>query len=138
MEFDPTRGNAIHYFIKYFSFLNTVIMFFCLIIESYTSANNLDSSSRTQTKSASCFIYIPLQQQITTLLLSDTKLYSHLTNRNLEISTNCNTVADVTTSALYKQLITKQGSNDMSLTWNTDGIPIFNSSNFSIWPYKPL
>ena len=81
--------------------------------------------------------HIPLQQQITTLL-SNTKLYSHLTNRNLEISTNSSTVADVTTSALYKQLITKQGlsSNDMSLTWNTDGIPVFNSSNFSIWPLQ--
>ena len=30
MRFDPTRGNAIRYFKKYFSFLNTVIVFFAL------------------------------------------------------------------------------------------------------------
>ena len=88
-------------------------------------------------KNGHYFFYIPLQQQITTLL-SNTKLYSHLTDRNLEISINSRSVAHVTTSALYKKLITEQGlnSNDMSLTWNTDGIPVFNSSNFSIWPLQ--
>ena len=88
-------------------------------------------------KNGHYFIYIPLQQQIRTLL-SNAKLYPHLTNRNLEVSINSRTVTDVTTSALYKQLITKQGlnSNDISLTWNTDGIPVFNSSNFSIWPLQ--
>ena len=47
-------------------------------------------------------------------------------------------MTDVTKSALYKDLIVKHGlnPNDMSLTWNTDGIPIFNSSNFSIWPLQ--
>ena len=26
--------------------------------------------------------------------------------------------------------------NDISLTWNTDGIPIFKSSNYAIWPLQ--
>jgi hypothetical protein len=40
-----------------------------------------------------------------------------------------NTVTDITTSALYKELIIKHGlgPNDLSLTWNTDGIPVFKS-----------
>lgn len=83
------------------------------------------------------FLYIPLQKQVETLL-SNVTLYKHLSNRNLEVNQRSTTVTDVTTSKLYKELITKHGfsSNDISLTWNTDGIPVFNSSNFSIWPLQ--
>ena len=44
----------------------------------------------------------------------------------------------MTTLELYKELIVRHGlnPNDVSLTWNTDGIPIFNSSNFSVWPLQ--
>ena len=88
-------------------------------------------------KNGNYFIYIPLQQQIETLL-SDSKIFPHLTNRNLEFSLKSNTVTDITTSALYKNLICKHGlgPNDMSLTWNTDGIPVFKSSNYAIWPLQ--
>ena len=36
------------------------------------------------------------------------------------------------------ELIVRHGLNpkDVSLTWNTDGIPIFNSFNFSVWPLQ--
>ena len=39
---------------------------------------------------------------------------------------------------MYKELVVRHGlnPNDVSLTWNTDGIPTFNSSNFSIWPLQ--
>ena len=39
---------------------------------------------------------------------------------------------------MYKELITEHGlsSNDMSLTWNTDGIPVFKSSDYAIWPLQ--
>lgn len=88
-------------------------------------------------KNGNYFIYIPLLQLIKTLL-SNTKLFPYLTNRNLDISLKSNTVKDVTTSALYKELIVKHGlgPSDITLTWNTDGIPIFNSSNFSVWPLQ--
>ena len=83
------------------------------------------------------FIYIPLQQQIVRLL-SNHKVFPYLTNRHLDVILSSKTVNDVTTSALYKELIVKHGHNpnDVSLTWNTDGIPIFKSSNFSIWPLQ--
>ena len=88
-------------------------------------------------KNGNYFIYIPLQQQIVRLL-SNHKIFPHLTNRDLDAIVSSKTVNDVTTSALYKELIVKHGlnPNDVSLTWNTDGIPIFNSSNFSIWPLQ--
>ena len=88
-------------------------------------------------KKGDYFVFIPLQKQLETIL-SDPKLHSYLTNRNLQESLDSAVVCDVTTSALYKELINEHnlGSNDISLTWNTDGIPVFNSSNFSIWPLQ--
>ena len=105
-------------------------------ITTCSSCNNLFSENDSM-KNGNYFIYIPLLQQIETLLLN-TKLFSYLTDRNLDISLKSNTVKDVTTSALYKELIVKHGlgPSDMTLTWNTDGIPIFNSSNFSVWPLQ--
>lgn len=94
-------------------------------------------SGKESMKNGHYFMYIPVQQQIVSLL-SNNKVFPYLTNRNLDFSLKSETVTDVTTSALYKELIVKHGldGNDVSLTWNTDGIPIFNSSNFSVWPLQ--
>ncbi len=56
-------------------------------------------------------------------MLANAKLYSYLSNRNIEESLNPLVVTDVVTSELYKELITEHGlgPNDISLTWNTDG-----------------
>ena len=80
------------------------------------------------------FIF-PVQNQIEMIL---NKLYPHLCNRNLEEIINSLFVSDVTSSNMYKELITKHNfsSNDITLTWNTDGIPIFNLSNYAIWPLQ--
>ena len=39
---------------------------------------------------------------------------------------------------LYKNLIRKHGmtGNDLSLTWNADGVSVFKSSKYSIWPIQ--
>ena len=88
-------------------------------------------------KSGNYFLYIPLQKQIESLL-GNAKLFSYLTNRNIEESLNLLVVTDVITSDLYKELINEQGlsSNDISLMWNSDGIPVFKSSNYAIWPLQ--
>ena len=39
---------------------------------------------------------------------------------------------------LYNDLVENHNfsGNDLSLTWNADGIPVFESSNYSIWPVQ--
>ena len=88
-------------------------------------------------KNGHYFMYIPVQQQIVSLL-SNSNIFPYLSNRNLNLNLQAKTVNDVTTSQLYKDLIVKYGfgPNDVTLTWNTDGIPIFNSSNYSVWPLQ--
>ena len=47
-------------------------------------------------------------------------------------------ISDATSSLLYRELVKQHNfsSNDLSLTWNTHGIPVFESSRFSIWPIQ--
>jgi len=45
---------------------------------------------------------------------------------------------DIYDGKLYKELMTPNGilssKNNISLTWNVDGLPLFKSSKFSLWP----
>ena len=73
-------------------------------------------------------------------LLSDPEFYKLLTDRNLEVLAQSNEVSDITTGELYQDLIKSHGlsKNDISLTWNADDIPVFKSSQYSIWPVQCL
>ena len=59
-----------------------------------------------------------------------------MTNRDLTAQTIY--ISDITSSSLYQQLVRKQhlSENDITLTWNTDGVPVFKSSSYSIWPVQ--
>lgn len=45
-------------------------------------------------------------------------------------------VSDITESPAYNLL--PLGPDDITLTWNTDGIPIFHSSDYSVWPLEVM
>jgi hypothetical protein len=93
--------------------------------------------SENSMKNGNFFLYIPLQRQLENLLM-DPEMYSMLTNRNLQDITQSNVISDITSSKLYRQLIQHHhlSCNDISITWNADGIPIFKSSKYSIWPIQ--
>ena len=88
-------------------------------------------------KNGSFFLYVPLQRQLKNLLM-DTEIHAKLTNRNLQNITQSSIISDVTSSMLYRQLIQHHhlSCNDISITWNADGVPIFKSSKYSIWPIQ--
>ena len=70
-------------------------------------------------------------------LLHNEKVKKYLTNRS-DRNQAGGPISDVTSSVLYQELLSKHNfsNNDFSLTWNTDGIPVFESSRFSIWPIQ--
>ncbi|XP_070392858.1 uncharacterized protein [Dermacentor albipictus] len=43
-------------------------------------------------------------------------------------------VSDITQSKAYNEF--GMGTYDISVSWNTDGVPLFESSKFSIWPLQ--
>ncbi|XP_028418236.1 uncharacterized protein LOC114543472 [Dendronephthya gigantea] len=83
------------------------------------------------------FLYLPLEDQLKGLL-SDEKLSMYLTNRNIPTVGRSSVISDVTSARLYQELVDNHNlsNNDLTLTWNTDGIPVFESSRYSIWPIQ--
>lgn len=62
-------------------------------------------------------------------------MHKNLDKIKNEAQQQCNTIRDVTTEMLYKGL---QASGvlqwgDLTLTFNTDGSPLYKSSNSSVW-----
>ncbi|KAH7979343.1 hypothetical protein HPB49_009119 [Dermacentor silvarum] len=45
-------------------------------------------------------------------------------------------VSDITDGSLYRELRQKLRKDDLTLTFNADGSPVFKSSKFSIWPIQ--
>ena len=43
-------------------------------------------------------------------------------------------ISDITTGDEYRKCRMSMGTNDISLTINSDGVPVFKSSRFSVWP----
>ncbi|XP_064459796.1 uncharacterized protein LOC135370047 [Ornithodoros turicata] len=75
-------------------------------------------------QSGSFFFTLDIDTQIKQLLTSGKLLQSRLC-RSYD-------VGDISQSAAYSRLpIT---SDDISVTWNTDGVPLFESSGHSVWP----
>lgn len=94
-------------------------------------------NSENSMKNGSFFLHMPLKEQLEQLL-TNPELYSYLSNRNLQDLIQSTVISDVTTGKLYQNLIKHHGmsKNDLSLTWNGDGIPVFKSSQYSIWPIQ--
>ena len=88
-------------------------------------------------KNGSFFLYIPLQGQLMEML-KDPKMFAYLTNREVKATRRNANISDVTSSELYQQLIRNNNlsKNDMTITWNTDGMSVFKSSKYSIWPIQ--
>ena len=48
-----------------------------------------------------------------------------------------NSIEDIYDGTIYQNLITNgllSNPNNISFTWNTDGVPIFKSSQYALWP----
>ena len=76
-------------------------------------------------KSFSYFIVLPLEQQIREILETVDLLQN----------TQSQHISDITTGTRYKQSRARLNTNDITLSVNSDGIPIFKSSLFG--PFLP-
>ena len=61
------------------------------------------------------------------------KFYSAVCEQRHDISTSrgCD---DICSGALYKELVSSYPQHFVTLTFNTDGIPVFKSSKYAFWP----
>ncbi|XP_037565699.2 uncharacterized protein LOC119445491 [Dermacentor silvarum] len=85
---------------------------------------NINHESGSLLKSSSFFLVMDLKGQIQDVLESG-KLQRNSTGTSFD-------VCDITESFQYNKLPVT--ANDITLTFNTDGVPLFESSNASMWP----
>jgi Transposase family tnp2 len=83
------------------------------------------------------FITLPLAAQLRDMFENSniTELIGHRFDRS---KLNDQNIEDIYDGSVYKEVMGNKDDSHISLTWNTDGVPVFNSSNYSMWPIQCL
>lgn len=125
-----------HRFLKNFPNPKKTKFYYCYDCEAILDFSNVKVTTCTSCNkefkksamdiSGQYFIHVPLKPQLLELIESKTFENYKKIDDNVE---------DIINSKLYKYLQSKNiiGENDISLSWNTDGISLFKSSKKSTW-----
>ncbi len=85
----------------------------------------------------SYFVQLPLEKHLQDMF-SRPGFLEQINHRFERPNKHANTICDVYDGSVYKNLEKNDGilskPGNISLLWNTDGIPVFKSSNNAIWP----
>ena len=135
---------TLYKFKKFFSFL--VLPFNCYyycaqcvnpISDMALRSCNICKAVINSVKDLGYFIHIPISEQIKTLFARK-HFYTNLLHRFTRVKLNQDCFEDIYDGLLYKKLMLPNGilnsQNNISLTWNIDGLAVFSSSKFSLWP----
>ena len=125
----------------YGQFGHYVPHFYCINCESYMgpsetapkdcSSCNAEFDIERNLRVGSYFLVLSLSTQIVDIVK---KSGMHLNERQ----SIPGIISDIQCGAEYEKLKKSGqiGADDISLMWNCDGIPVFNSNNFQIWPIQ--
>lgn len=89
--------------------------------------------------STACFIDIPIIQQLRDLFQKTNFIWN--IQKRFKRKQTAGVYSDIMVGKLYRKLSQNNGPlsseypYNISFTWNTDGVPVFKSSNFSLWPF---
>ena len=136
---------SLYKFKKYFEFLDSPVKkhHFCskcnlpLDLECIKCPNTVCNKEYTDAQDKPFFIEIPVVDQLKQLF-SRNGFYNSINYRFNREKQNSANIEDIYDGQKYKSLMLPgkflSCPNNTSFTWNTDGIPVFKSSKFNIWP----
>lgn len=142
--------SSIHMLSKYVKSSNEqVLMHFycstcCLYIGGVTEDNTHVTCQSCQVehnrddlvKAGTFFIVNSLKRQLENLF-QDSNIQDELAYKFTREKINLDNVEDICDGGLYKSIPELQTNADnISLAWSTDGVPVFKSSNVSMWPIQ--
>lgn len=101
------------------------------------SSNSFCREDFSVSGSLSFFVEVPIMEQVKKLF-SKTGFYNDIQFRHNRDKKGRDRICDIYDGELYKKLSRHpevlSSPQNISFTWNTDGVPVFKSSNFSLWP----
>ena len=110
---------------------------FSYITDSHTSscARCLKTIDTDLYKSGHFFLHLPLEHQLRDMY-QNSNLASLLTYRFDRQKVASDHIEDIYDGTVYKKVMGDKYSSHISLTWNTDGVPVFESSKYNMWPIQ--
>ncbi|XP_072019667.1 uncharacterized protein [Amphiura filiformis] len=135
---------SLYFFRKYFADIETPLVkhFFChkcfgtITSESLTCPNEF-CKENLEDKKKLYFVEMSILNQIKNLFGRD-GFFEKLQHRFNRKKSTENNIEDLYDGKIYKNMFDNEGplSNpyNISFCWNTDGVPVFKSSKFSLWP----
>lgn len=132
-------------FKKYFMLLKTPVIYHGFCIKCYTAVpkqpqntcdNPLCLADLSKASSKGYFLEVPIISQLSSMFLRK-GFYSDIQHRFSRKKTNKESIHDIYDGNLYKRLFNSgqlSNPNNISFICNTDGVPLFKSSRFSLWP----
>ena len=135
---------TLYNFRKYFSYLLTPVNFCYYCINCFGLVNSLADNvcltcgkTFTTIKELSYFLHFSISDQIKSLFARK-NFFNNIQHRFLRTKFHECNYEDLYDGLLYKQHMASNGilacKNNISLTWNVDGLPLFKSSKYSLWP----
>ena len=135
---------TLYNFRKYFSYLLTPVNFCYYCINCFGLVNSLADNvcltcgkTFTTIKELSYFLHFSVSDQIKSLFARK-NFFNNIQHRFLRTKFHECNYEDLYDGLLYKQHMASNGilacKNNISLTWNVDGLPLFKSSKYSLWP----
>ena len=94
----------------------------------------------TSTKTKGYFLEMPIESQLKNIL-EKKHTSSLLQQRFSRDKKDSDCISDIYDGNIYKSFsgpggpLSEEFPYNVSFTWNTDGVPVFKSSKFSIWPF---
>ncbi|KAE8737297.1 hypothetical protein FOCC_FOCC017241 [Frankliniella occidentalis] len=127
---------TIHTFYKHFEDIKSplnLIIFCSICCQSLETKDSLCTNCKSQTK-VGFYIHVPLADQLKRLYARPgfTNLLSYRHHRSKTCSENYEDIYD---GEVYKSFAANMGPLDISCMWNTDGISLYSSSSFQVWPF---
>ncbi|XP_049272477.1 uncharacterized protein LOC119397300 [Rhipicephalus sanguineus] len=99
-------------------------------------------SGRDMLRDGHFYVSLPLRQQLASILCTQ-EVAVALRERLNEIDDGCrqsegDEMGDITDGKDYRVMRQKLKKHDLSLTFNSDGSPLFKSSKYAIWPVQVI
>ncbi|XP_022109468.1 uncharacterized protein LOC110989402 isoform X2 [Acanthaster planci] len=86
-------------------------------------------------KEGTFFLVSSLKSQLTEIF-DDSVISQHLSYKQTRQKLSPNNIEDIFDGRVYKSVPKLRSVNNISMMWNTNGVPVFKSSKVSMWPIQ--